>query len=420
LRHLRTALSTATIHRTVLAIADQGVSSTINLGFSIVAASSLARSAFGAFALVFATYLILLGLARSCIAAPLGIRFSAVSHQHWHRAASASFGCALLLGFVGALFLIPAGLLTPHDSNAIGSGFIALGVALPGLLAQDQLRFAAFARGKPGRALLFDCIWAATLSLALWILSAVGGLTLPTLIAAWGCAALVSAACGALILNLRPRPASAQQWLLDHRDLSPSLTAEFVLTSGITQVVAFGLGAVSGLAAAGALRGAQVLFGPINVVLMAATAVAVPEGARILRHVPRYFRASMLGVSIATGLSVLGWGLCLSTLIPASLGRTLLGSTWPDAQAVIPALTVLMTLTAIATGALIGLRVLEQPGKSVKARAAAAPLLLLGGLTGATWADAAGAVWGQCLPMAALVIVWWLQFTRASTPPVHR
>jgi hypothetical protein len=182
----------------------------------------------------------------------------------------------------------------------------------------------------------------------------------------------------------------------------------------VTQLVSIGVAAVAGVVAAGALRGAQVLFGPVNVILMAAVATAVPEGARLLRHTPANFPTGMRAVSAVVGLTALAWGALVGGFVPDSMGREILGSTWNDARQVVAPLGVLMATIGAGAGALTGLRVLELPQRSVKARAIGAPFLLIGGLLGAIVAGAPGAVWGQCCPMALLVIAWWVQFTDAE------
>lgn len=386
--------------------ADQCLSSLINLGLSLFAATALSADEFGAFALVFAAYLLWLGVVRACVSSPLTIRFSTTDLMNWRQAASASAGAAILLGLGGSVLL---GLVSAV-AGVGGHGMAVLALVLPGLMLLDQLRFAFFARGRPIGALTADVLWAAFLAATLFVLTRADAMHLVGLVVAWGCAASLSALVVLSAARITPRVAKAARWLTDHRDLGFSLTGDFLLAGGLSQLLSFAVAAIAGVAAAGALRGAHVLLGPVHIVMIAAPAFSVPEGSRLLRVAPHYLRPAMYAVTAGAAAATLAWGLLLVALIPDGAGRQILGATWDGAHNVLPALIVLTTITALGLGFLVGLRVLEQPARSVRARAVAAPFLLLGGTVGAALAGAEGSVWGQCLPLAILVLAWRKQF----------
>ena len=61
---------------------------------------------------------------------------------------------------------------------------------------------------------------------------------------------------------------------------------ENVSNSGAAQIRMYGLGALTGLAAVGTTRGAELLLGPFLAVLMGLSLVTVAEAARVLRRSP--------------------------------------------------------------------------------------------------------------------------------------
>jgi O-antigen/teichoic acid export membrane protein len=406
-------------------IADQVVASILNFGIALFVAREVSPAAFGAFAISFTIYLLCLGLSRSCASAPLGIRFSTESHSRWQTAAANAGGLALTIGFLGTLLLLSAGLVVGLSAPLIGKCLASLAIVLPGLLVQDHWRYAFFARGKPAHTLLIDLVWVLSLVAFLICASLLFEITPWIVIFAWGLSATLAACVGALCAGTTPHLSRGVSWARDQRDLIPSLAGEFALSSGLSQALTFIVAFVGGLGAAGALRGAQVLFGPVNVVVLAAHSVALPEGARLRKRGTKWLQVGMYGTSTAIVLAALAWGLILTLLLPADLGRSLLGDTWDGAEAVLPASMALMATLGAATGAVVGLRVLEQPQRILRLRALSAPLLILGGTLGAFVAGAPGAVWGQCLPLAALVTAWWLQFREVATdirrvPPINR
>ncbi|MDG4866397.1 hypothetical protein P8605_50410, partial [Streptomyces sp. T-3] len=96
----------------------------------------------------------------------------------------------------------------------------------------------------------------------------------------------LAAAYGCLQSGIRPRLTGARAWLREQRDLSYRYLVENVGVSGASQLRAYGLGAIVGVSAVGAIRGAELLLGPFLAVLMGLSLVTVAEAARVLRHAP--------------------------------------------------------------------------------------------------------------------------------------
>ena len=407
--------------RAAWTLADQAVSSIINLGVSVFVARAVPADAFGGFSLAFATYLILLGVSRACTSSPLGIRFSTARHRHWQNAVAASSAASLVLGVAAGLTLGLFALFAWGPRHSVGAAMLALAFALPLLLLQDQWRFAFFARAWPQYALVTDLVWATAIAAGFGLLTLLGVTRVWTAILAWGAAAGIAAFVSCIRAGVSPNPPRALSWFRAHRDLTPSLLGDYALSVGITQAMVFAVAALSGLAAAGALRGAQVIFGPVNVVIMAASATAVPEGSRLLARAPHRLLSAMGAVSVLVASVALTWGCLVTLLMPDALGHQLLGDTWLHAGSVLPALTVLMAASGVATGALVALRVLELPSRAVRVRALGAPFLLMGGTIGALLHGAPGAVWGQCIPMGLMATLWWTEVVSVlpSRRPTH-
>src|SRR5215211_810350 len=81
-------------------LGDQAFSSLTNVGLGILIARSVAPQEFGAFSLMFATYTLCLGFARSVTSEPLVVRFSHSTAAEWRSASASATGTATLIGVV--------------------------------------------------------------------------------------------------------------------------------------------------------------------------------------------------------------------------------------------------------------------------------------------------------------------------------
>src|SRR5690606_14170097 len=133
-----------------------------------------------------------------------------------------------------------------------------LGMVLPALMLQDSWRFGFFAEGMGQRAFVNDMVWAVGLAPAMLLAAQYGdgdgsgdGSVL-AFVLAWGAAAAVAAAFGWWQTGLSPAWTGTRSWLRQHRDLGPRYLVENVSISGATQLRAYGLGAIAGLADVGA------------------------------------------------------------------------------------------------------------------------------------------------------------------------
>jgi hypothetical protein len=387
-------------------VADQALSSLANLAVGALVARAVSPSSFGAFGLVFSTYLIVLGACRALIAEPLVIRFSARPDAEWRSATRAATGSALALGVATGLGCVLAGLAS---GGVFGEALLALGVVLPGLMLQDTWRFAFFAAGHGRKAFTNDLASAAALP-ALAILStrshAVGLFVL-----AWGATGALAALLGTLQSRVVPAPFAGPRWIRRQGDLGFPYLGEFAAL-GAGEAALFGVAGLAGLAAAGALRAGQILVGPLRVLFLGVRLAAVPEAVRLLRDPRSSPRAAAARLSAVLAGVALAWG-ALLTLLPASLGEALVGRSWSEARHVMIPLSLGMAGTGAVTGALVGLRALAAARRSLRSRVLVTPFMLGGTVAGAAVAGAPGTAWAIALVTWLSLGLWWLQYLAA-------
>ncbi len=395
--------------RTGWGVGDQAFSSATNFALGMIVARSVSPEDFGAFSLAFATYTLFLGLSRSLTSEPLVVRYSHAPLDAWRSATASGTGTAMVVGLIGGAGCVLFG-LSAHGSLA--EGFVALGITLPGLLLQDAWRFAFFARGSGVNAFLNDLAWAVIMFPAMAALLATDHASIAWLTLGWGGAGAAAGLFGVLQARVIPRPTLAAKWLRDHADLASRYLGEFGAVSGARQLSFYAVGAIAGLAAAGAIRGAQILLGPIHVLHSGLRLVAIPEAVRLLKTSVARMRAACTLLSVALSVVALLWG-AMVFYLPTGIGTELLGATWSSAHEVAIPLAVMMTGGGISTGALVGLRALAAADRSLGARVLVSALQVAGTVGGAALGGAVAAAWGLAFGVWAGVPIWHWQLRKA-------
>lgn len=393
-------------------LADQAVSSLTNFAVGLVVARGLGAVDFGIFALAWATYGAALNISRGLASDPFVVRFSGAAATTWRAALVKATGTALLVGVATGLLGVAAGIAI---GGAVGAAFTALGAMMPFLLLQDAWRFGFFAAGRGSQACLNDAIWAVALVPALFLAALQGSVV--TYILAWGGSAGVAAAWGCVQARTVPGPQHVGSWLREQRDLGPRYVMENVSNSGSGQIRTYGLGAITGLAAVGSVRGAELLLGPFMAVLMGLSLVAVPEAARVARSRPHRLARFCLLLGGAQGVAALLWGMGLLFLLPDQVGVQLLGAVWPSASILILPATLAVTFAGLSSGAATGLRALGAARRSLRAQLITSSVYIVGGLTGAVLGGAVGSSWGVALGCMIGACGWWYQLRTASRVP---
>ncbi len=399
-------------------LSDQALSSLSNFLLGVAVARVLDAREFGAFGLAFATYLIGLGATRAIVSEPLTVSYSAASPPEWKRATHQATGAALAIGVLAGVLCVLVG---SFASPTIRDGFVPLGVSMPGLLLQDVWRYSFFARARGRSAFLNDLIWTLLLFPTLITLVLLNHVTVVWLVAGWGGTASIAALAGAYQARLIPQPLAAMRWWRGHRKLAAPYLGEFIARNGSHQVTLYFAAAIVGLAAAGALRAGQIVFGPLNVVMTGVALFATPEGVRAAKSSPD--KLLHLTALVSVGLALVG-AICgfAAFLLPDAVGKEMLGASWEGAQPVIVPLAIGMCGRGIETGAYVGLRSLAASKRSYRTGVAVALLTVAGGTAGAILGGSIGAASGLAIALLIGSIIRWRSFILAlrETPRPKR
>jgi O-Antigen ligase len=384
-------------------VADQAMSSLTNFGVSIYVARTLGTVEFGAFSLAFATYLIVLAASRGLATDALAVRYSGVELGQWRRAVASASGTAATVGLIAGAGCVIAGL---WFGQSTGAALLGLGLTLPGLLLQDSWRFAFFSAGKGRLAFVNDLVWALALVPAMLIMVVSGRSTVGWFMLAWGGSAGFAAVVGAFQARLVPRPTEAVHWLRQHRDLALRYLGESLSLSSASQIRLYGLAAIAGLAAAGSLRAAELLLGPLNTAIMGIAMMAVPEAAVLLRRSLRRLQPFCLLLSCLGAGGAIVWGMIL-LLLPDSVGQQILHSAWYPASALLVPVTLAVAGFGFSIGAWAGVRALGAASRSLRAQVIGSVVYLTGAFGGTVVGGAAGAAWGSAAGTLIGAGVWW-------------
>ncbi|MDX3528183.1 hypothetical protein P1P75_17505 [Streptomyces sp. ID05-39B] len=403
----------ALVGRLSWGLADQAASSMTNFAVGIYVARSLGVTAFGVFSLAWVTYGVVLSVSRGLATDPLVVRFSGVPDASWRGAVARSSGTALGVGAAIGVACLVAGLAV---GGRVGAAFACLGVMLPGLLLQDAWRYSFFAAGTGRKAFVNDLVWGVALVPALVVAARQGSVA--AFVLAWGASATVAAGYGCLQSGIRPRMTGARGWLREQRDLSYRYLVENVGVSGASQLRAYGLGAIVGVGAVGAIRGAELLLGPFLAVLMGLSLVTVAEAARVLRRAPHRLAGFCLVLGAGQAVAALLWGAAL-LLVPGRLGELVLGDVWDSASALIVPAALGVAGAGLGTGAAAGLRALGAARRSLRSQLFASACYVGGGLGGAAVAGTAGSAWGVAAATVCSSAVWWLHLRSALRERRH-
>jgi O-antigen/teichoic acid export membrane protein len=388
---------------------DQMVSSATNAALSILVARQVSAEEFGAFALAFVVFMYAVGICVALVSDPLTVRFSGVGRRERQDAIAQSAGAAVVLGVALGLLVAPVGLVLGGE---LGPLLLVLSLFLPGLLLQNHWRLAFFASGWPRSAFANDAVWAVLQIGGVVALIATGRGSPATYLAVWGASATVAAIVGARQAGVLPRPSAARSWVRDHQDIGLRFTWGFLLNQGAFNTAFVVVGVISGAAAVGAMRAAQVLVGPVRVAFAALNSYALPLMVRLVAENRRLGRPALLMSGVSAAITVL-WTALLASL-PDSVGRALLGETWTQAGDLLVLYGLQVGAIGVGAGAIAGLRAFAEAGLTLRVILLQAPLALALGALGA-WLDGArGAVLGLFVTQAlGAVYSWWL-FWKAS------
>jgi O-antigen/teichoic acid export membrane protein len=396
--------------RAAWGVVDQGLSSVTNFAVSILIVRSVTAHEFGAYALVFSTYLLLMGSARSLLTDPLVIRCSGLPPRETRPAQAAATGGGLLFGLVFGTVIFLGSFLLPAGTD---QAFRAFAVVLPGLLLQDMWRMTFFANATPAKAALNDAAWGVVQLVAIIALLVNDAGSIPAFVLAWGGGATFAAVLACVQGGLRPRVLESWRWMSANRDLGLPFLGAFGAQNGGSYISLYGLPVVASLATVGTLKAAQVLIGPLNVFFMSIVVTVGPEAVRVRDRSVARLRKLLAVLGVGTMMVAVGWGVVL-LLLPRSVGVQLLGENWDAARPVLIPLIIYRAALGLSDAAVMGLRVVEAAQRTLRLRLIITPLAVSAVLLGGWAYGAVGAATGSAILGWLAVPLWWRHFLRES------
>jgi O-antigen/teichoic acid export membrane protein len=385
-------------------MADQGMSSLSNVVVSVFVARSLTPTGFGAFGAAIVAYLLAQGTTRALIGEPLLSRYSASDAAARRPLVSDMLGAALVTSLAGSAVVALTGFFV---GGVAGSALVALAVVLPLVLVQDTWRY-VFIIDRPGQAVVVDAVWLATVCAVL--AAAPRGAGAAWYVLAWGCTGGLGAVAGMILGRSALAWPHPMRWLRNNRDMGLRFLGEFATGQAVGQVVLAGVGAIAGLSVIGAVRAAQVFYGPLNTIHQGIYLALVPEGARTtsahrLRRLMARASALLVGVAAV-------W-MCVGLVMPDSWGTALFGETWTEAADLMLPMGLAMIAGSAATGGFAGVRALGAAAESLRARLRTVGPQVVFPLVGAVIAAGQGYALGFGLGHGVSAVIWWAAFRSA-------
>ena len=385
---------------------------------SLVVAVAVARHAtptqFGAFAVAYVAYTILLGTVEAFTIEVVMVRGAKASPVGLRRMLGNASGTAVCAGLACTV----AGALVAGVAYDASSLAVAMLLPAPLLFLQDVWRLAFLASGRPRAAVANDLTWAALLAVGLAIGPTFGTDQATSIVWVWSGAGAVCGVMAAVQGRCRPRLGAAIRWSREHGPAGGRYAGEFLAIYGAGQGVLISVGLFAGLADSGGYRGAQLLFGPVQVALNAMRIGAIPLLARARARGSGdavWKRGLMAGG--AAGVVALAWGTAALAL-PNNLGRQLLGSTWTSAHSMLLPLLCALVANAFGLGALLILRSAEALQSTFNVRVAGALVVFALGTAGAWVGGGVAASSGVAVGATLLTAGLWWEARRVRYTPI--
>ena len=348
---------------------DQIVSSATNVLVALLVARRLSSARFGEFSILFSIYIIGAGFSRAWTTDPLAVRFSG-RQSELDKAVSSAVAVAVTIGCVVGTAVAAVGL-------AVGKLSVALAIAaalLPALFAQDCLRIGLIVAGRARAAAANDTIWMLVTVVSLFAFH--DRLSVATGLGCWGAG-----------------------------DLSGRYTIEYLVNIGTGYMLVPILGAVAGLSAAGGVRGAQVLLGPLSVVFAATSVQAISHLARLgddPQRVHAIAKRASLGLSIIAG----AYGVLL-LLVPDRIGMLALGASWRTARDLVPAVVTSWVMIGLYAGASFAIRSQGLASIAVRVQVITSAVTIALVVAGAAASGVEASLWALAIGNLVSAFVWW-------------
>lgn len=302
-------------------VSDQALISATNFVTMIALARTLSPSGFGGFTLVYAGLLYANSLQGALLTQPHNVLGPATEEQGWYEVYTTSAGALQLLFATSAASISLLAALGAYLAHARWSNLlVCLAVAIFGWQVQEFVRRVFYTEGSLRSAFLNDAIAYGGQAIVIVVLVLVGSATAARALLVIGLTSFSAAGVGVFLLRSRLRVPSVRR--------AASLNFAFGkwLAGGTSaywlsgQLYPYLVAAVVGVAAAGEMRAALLLLGPLNIVLAFLSTVLptrlsrarIARGDASLRR--GLARAQLAGLPI-----VIGYGVVVALFLPTCL-----------------------------------------------------------------------------------------------------
>lgn len=389
--------------RRVLVVADQAASSLSNVLVAILVARSFPGETepFAAFSLAVMVFQFTIGSVRGLVFEPELLLHGDRTDDQARAVIPSYLGATVVVGTVVAVGIALAGMLV---GGMAGSALVALSLVLPLVLVQDAWRY-VFMVHRPGAALVIDLMWVVSSCTA--VVLAPDDVAVGWFVLAWGAGGILGAVVATVLGRPKLRVPAPLAYLRRHRDLGLRFLGEFGTAQIGTYVALLSCGWILGLTAYGAVRGAYLFVGPIQMLMAGVIMSGVPEARRMRDDPVHVLRLVRGGIALVAAASVL-W-VAIGLALPAAAGEALMGATWADARSVLVWLGITMIGMAVIAGALVGVRAFDGT-KGLRARVQAIPFQLACPIAGAYIGGLVGFSIGLAVGQAVSAAIWWATF----------
>ena len=411
----------------LLAITDQGLFAGSNFILNILLARWLTPSEYGTFALAYSAFLLFAAFHSAAFIEPMLVfgpgRYCDKLDEYLGRLILGHFVLILPVSLLIAL----GGVLISHwSSNAVGTAFLGLALAVPFLLLMWLLRRAFYVELRPGWAMCGGALYLVVLVMSLFALRATNRLsTVSAFVIMSGAAALSSIF---LVLLLHPhwisKPGGIESaevtlghWRYGRWSIAAAMVSWFPLN--IYYLV---LPVWAGLAGSAALRALMNLINPGIHILLALATLLLPILVRNRRDGGKKKVDRTMGVALLVFLSSTGLFSFGLWVFRSGIFRLLYSGKYQDAG-VNSLIFLLLALLATSFSAVVGagLMAAERPDLNFWSNAGAAIVTVAVGLPLAAFRGIEGSAEGLFLSASVTGLLMYLfyrrvKFNEATTP----
>ena len=384
---------------------DQALISATNFLTLILTARAVNPAAFGGFALVYTALLFANSLQFALITQPHNVLAKVANRSDYILYTSATAASQLAFSAALTALVISAAILAQLKGGALAPVLWAAGPALFAWQLQDFCRRVLYTEGRLSAAFVNDLIsygGQAALSLVLWRALLLNGSTALYAVAATSTAAVVFG-----VIQLRRSLVARFHW--------PSVQRNWRFGKWLGVVPAYWLGAqaymylaaaVSGVAAAGALKAAQVLMGPLHLIFAAFESILPIRFAAVFNTNGKAALSRMLRDTymLSTPI-VVGYALAV-TLLGERLMRFFYGAKYVKYAYVVPIFAAYYILLYAATVVSAAIRAMRRTEIIFKGYAVAAVVAVGSGLIGSVALGPIGAVVGMATGALSLLYLF--------------